>query len=146
MAQMADSNDLLATARLTADYFLDQLGKRALPPWDFNCQGEDEPKDSAAGAIAASGLMELGRATDDNAYTESAQRIVLGLIDTCVDFDHPEKPGLLMHGTVDFPRRSGIDESIMYGDHFFMEALIKIRHPELWNHLGCVSGPVNYEK
>ena len=138
MARMTESEDLLATARQTADYFLDQLGERTLPPWDFERNGEDEPKDSAAGAIAASGLLELGRATGESVYTEEGRRIVLGLIDTCVDFEHPERPGLLMHGTVDYPRQSGVDESIMYGDHYFMEALVKLRHPGHWDLLGCV--------
>lgn len=64
-------------------------------------------------------------------------RLVDGRIDRCIDFDHAGQPGLEMHGTVDYPRRSGVDESIVYGDHNFMEALVKLRQPEHWNILGC---------
>ena len=107
------------------------------PPWDFDADSDDEPSDSAAGAIAASGLLELGRLCSESAYSAAGRQITLGLIDTCIDFDHPDRPGLLMHGTVDYPRRSGIDESIMYGDHYFLEALVKLRRPDLWDLLGC---------
>lgn len=137
MATILESEQLMATARETADYFVAQLGDRAVPPWDFDRSDPEEPVDSAAGAIAASGLLELGRRTGEKAYTEAGAQLVDGLIDECVDFDHPEKPGLLMHGTVDYPRRSGVDESIMYGDHYFMEALVKLRRPEHWHILGC---------
>ena len=128
----------MAAARNTADYFLQQMGDRGIPPWDFDPAAAGGPVDSAAGAIAASGLLELGRQTGDRRYAESAERIVQGLIAGCVDFEHPEKPGLLMHGTVDYPRRSGVDESLIYGDHYFMEALVKLRRPGLWEILGCV--------
>lgn len=136
-ARMMKSDDMLATAHRIADHFLDRLGDRALPPWDFDRDTYGEPRDSAAGAIVASGLLELGRASGDTAYSDAARRIVLGLIETCVDLERPESPGLLMHGTVDYPRHSGVDESIMYGDHYFMEALFKLRHPQHWDALGC---------
>ncbi len=138
MAAIHPSDEVMAAARNTADYFLQQMGDRGIPPWDFDPAAAGGPVDSAAGAIAASGLLELGRQTGDRRYAESAERIVQGLIAGCVDFEHPEKPGLLMHGTVDYPRRSGVDESLIYGDHYFMEALVKLRRPGLWEILGCV--------
>lgn len=137
MGAILESDELMATARKTADYFLNQMGERTIPPWDFDRNDANEPVDSAAGAIAATGLIELGRRTGEQTYAQAGERIVHGLIGACVDFDHPDKPGLLMHGTVDYPRRSGVDESIMYGDHYFMETLVKLRHPELWDVLGC---------
>ena len=137
MARMMESEYMLGTARQLADYFLAQLGERVLPPWDFYRGSDDEPRDSAAGAIAASGLLELGRLCGDETYAQAGRRITLGLIETCVDFGRPEAPGLLMHGTVDYPRNSGVDESIVYGDHYFMEALVKLRHPQHWDLLGC---------
>jgi unsaturated chondroitin disaccharide hydrolase len=137
MARMMKSEVMLATARRTADYFLDRLGDRVLPPWDFDRDSDSEPRDSAAGAIAASGLLELGRVSGERVYSDDGGRIALGLIETCIDFERPDLPGLLMHGTVDYPRNSGVDESIVYGDHYFMEALIKLRHPQHWDVLGC---------
>ena len=137
MATVLRSAQLMATARKTADYFLARMGDRLVPPWDFDRDGPNEPIDSSAGAIAASGLLELGRRTGAKAYARAGARLVDGLIDQCIDLDRADQPGLLMHGTVDYPRRSGVDESIMYGDHYFMEALVKLRRPEHWNILGC---------
>ena len=135
---MTGSKEFLTTARQLADYFLNRLGNNILPPWDFDRSGEGQPRDSAAAAIAASGLLELSKVSGNSTYADQGRRIVLGLIDSCVDFENPDRPGLLMHGTVDYPRRSGVDESIMYGDHYFMEALIKLRYPHLWGSLSCV--------
>jgi unsaturated chondroitin disaccharide hydrolase len=137
MAGLHPAAEIIDAARRTADYFIAQMGTRAVPPWDFDPAAGPGPVDSAAGAIAASGLLELGRRTGDSRYTRAAESMVRGLIDACIDFDHPDLPGLLMHGTVDYPRRSGVDESIIYGDHFFMEALVKLRRPDLWDILGC---------
>ena len=137
VAGIMDSEPMMTTARRVADHLLARLDDRIPPLWDFDAESDDEPRDSAAGAIAASGLLELGKLSGESAYSLAGRRITLGLIDTCVDFDHPERPGLLLHGTVDYPRRSGIDESIMYGDHYFMEALVKLRRPDLWDLLGC---------
>ena len=137
MAVILQSDEMMLTARQTADYFLSQMGDRTIPPWDFDRDRAEEAVDSAAGAIAASGLLELGRRTGEKVYTYAGERMVDGLIDTCIDFDNPDQPGLLMHGTVDYPRRSGVDESIIYGDHYFLEALVKLRRPDLWDILGC---------
>jgi len=137
MAAMLRSDEMMEAARRTADYFVLKMGNRIIPPWDFDRDDPNEPVDSAAGAIAASGLLELGRHTGDESYTQAGERLVTGLIDTCIDFDNPDNPGLLMHGTVDYPRRSGVNESIIYGDHYFMEALVKLRRPGFWDILGC---------
>lgn len=129
---------LVDTACRLADYFVAKLDGHYLPPWDFDRSQADEPRDSAAGAIAASGLLELGRVSGDLRYTEAGYRIAVGLAQNCVDYQNSARPGLLLHGSVDVPRRSGIDQSIVYGDHFFLEAIVKIRRPELWNRLGCL--------
>lgn len=136
MATVLQSEQLMATAQETADYFLARRGDHVIPPWDFDRDVPDEPIDPPAGVIAAKGLLELGRGTGDKAHARAGARLVDGLIDRCIDSDHPDKPGLLLHGTVDYPRRSGVDESIMYGDHSFIEALVKLRRAEHWNTLG----------
>ncbi len=135
---MLKQAELLETARRLADYFLARLGDAVLPPWDFDRHAKGEPRDSAAGSIAASGLIELGRATGEDAYTKAGRRIAVGLARTCIYFETPDTHGLLRHGSVDVPRRSGIDESIIYGDHYFMEAIMKLRRPAFWEQLGCV--------
>jgi hypothetical protein len=41
-----------------------------------------------------------------------------------------EKYGLIEHVTVDKPRNSGINESSMYGDYYFMESLFRLLNYE----------------
>ncbi|MBM3855114.1 MAG: glucuronyl hydrolase, partial [Verrucomicrobia bacterium] len=65
LAALHPSGEVMAAARNTADYFLKHLGDRSIPPWDFDPDAAIGPVDSAAGAIAASGLLELGRRTGD---------------------------------------------------------------------------------
>ncbi len=51
----------LAVARRNADHFIDRLAATFVPPWDFDVPpGPDRIADSSAGAIAASGLWDLG--------------------------------------------------------------------------------------
>ncbi len=37
----------------------------------------------------------------------------------------PEQEGTLLHGVYHYPKGIGVDESVIWGDHFFVEALYK---------------------
>ena len=74
----------LDTARRTADYFIQHLPTDLVPYWDFEAPGiPNEPRDSSAGAVAAAGLLELGRLESDPAraatYIGAADAIVTSL-------------------------------------------------------------------
>ena len=43
-----------------------------------------------------------------------------------VAFDDPHWEGILKHGSYHERKGLGVDESVMWGDHFFVEALAKI--------------------
>ena len=54
----------LAVSRRNADHFLQRLPVSFVPPWDFDVpEGPDRIPDSSAGAIAASGLLQLADLT-----------------------------------------------------------------------------------
>ena len=40
----------------------------------------------------------------------------------------PEWEGILMHGVYHYHKGLGVDESVAWGDHFFVEALVKAVH------------------
>lgn len=130
-----DPADLDAARRL-ADYFISHLPTDLVPYWDFQAPNQpNEPRDSAAGAIAASGLLELSRVLDGAAgqgYRSIALDLLEQLIIQCLSRDHPDQEGILRHATVDLPHGSAIDESTVYGDHYFLEALLKVLHPDHW--------------
>lgn len=133
-----DQHDLDA-ARQLADYFLAHLPDDHVPYWDFQAPDIPQaPRDSAAGAIAASGLLELARVlgeTSGERYRQAGVAILDGLIDQCLSRGAPDQEGILLHATVDLPHQSAIDESTIYGDHYFLEALCKVLVPEQWPRL-----------
>lgn len=126
----------LDAARRLADYFVRRLPPDRLPPWDFDAP-PGGPRDTAAGAIAASGLLELDRTS--GGYREAALELLTAL-SGCVATSGSH--GILLHGAADVPRASAVDESLIYGDHYFMEALLKALRPDLWEVLVC-SSPVS---
>ena len=59
---------LLAAARKVADYYVSNLPADKIPYWDFDAPHvPNEPKDSSAAAIAASGLLDLAAVETDHA-------------------------------------------------------------------------------
>ena len=40
--------------------------------------------------------------------------------------ERPEQEGVLLHGVYHLHKNLGVDESVIWGDHFFVEALVKI--------------------
>jgi unsaturated chondroitin disaccharide hydrolase len=86
--------------------------------------------DSSAGAIAASGLWDLSEQVGDAAESARYQSAALTILDTlCSDEflarSRPGWDGILLHGVYHYHKRLGVDESVAWGDHFFVEALVK---------------------
>ncbi len=120
----------LATAEAVADVFVSGLPADHVPYWDFEAPGiPNEPRDSSAAAIAASGLLELATLSQDPARAEShraeAESILSSLMSSAYLSDGAESSGLLLHGTGHKPAGSEIDVSLIYGDYYFIEALVR---------------------
>jgi unsaturated chondroitin disaccharide hydrolase len=119
----------LTTACKIAENFIASLPERDAPPWDFAAPGgSDEPRDSSAGAIAASGLLELARLLPPEEgmdFSDAGERLLRTLYDTCFSADERED-GLLLHATGNRPASRDVDVSLIYGDFYFVEALGKL--------------------
>jgi unsaturated chondroitin disaccharide hydrolase len=120
----------LALARRNADHFLARLDPSFVPPWDFDVPpGPDRIADTSAGAIAASGLWNLsGLVADDPAAAQRYRLGALSILDALLTDDHvawstPGWEGVLKHGVYHFHKKLGVDESVMWGDFFFLEAV-----------------------
>lgn len=119
----------LETARLVA-YFIDHLPADHVPYWDFDAPGiPNEPKDSSAGAIAASGLMELATLDPDGAararYRDAASDVLASLCSPACLAEGSNSSGILRHGVGNKPSNSEVDVSLIYGDYYFLEALLR---------------------
>lgn len=121
----------LAVARRNADHFIDRLPASFVPPWDFDVpEGPERIDDSSAGAIAASGLWNLAGLVDEPAASARYRDASLGLLDALcrdryVSWGDPDWEGLLKHGVYHYHKTLGVDESVMWGEFFFLEAVCK---------------------
>ncbi len=134
----------LNTAINMADFFINNknLSSDKIPNWDFNVNevGYNPPataqainltyipKDASAAAILASALLELSNyaGTKGATYKSIANQILISLSSK----NYLATPGtnngfVLMHCTGNANRLSEVDKPIMYGDYYFLEALLR---------------------
>ncbi|CAM3087459.1 glycoside hydrolase family 88 protein [Paenibacillus lupini] len=127
----------LFAAMAVADFFMKHLPEDLVPPWDFRAPKETIGiKDSSAAAIAASGMLEiansLGESSEGTEYLGDAERILRSLYENYTP-DNPDEEGLLLKATGSVPHNAEIEVPIIYGDYFYVEALLKLKgHKELY--------------
>ena len=126
---------LLEASRRCADYFLAHLPEDQVPFWDLvYTDGSDAPRDSSAAAIAACGLLELASVETDVAraaqWTGRAHAILASLIENYTPARPEDSDALLLHGVYDLPKENGVDEGTLWGDYFFLEALVRVSRPD----------------
>lgn len=122
------------TAKKVAKYFMDNIPEDCVPFADFKAPlGTRDRKDSTAGAIAASGLILLSKLVekevDKCTYKTDAIRLMEGLYNTCWGGENEE--ALLLHGNVAYWAKAPLDDiPIIYGDYYFLEALLQLKGEE----------------
>jgi unsaturated chondroitin disaccharide hydrolase len=124
----------LAVAQRNADCFLAGCPPGLVPPWDFDVEaGPRRIDDSSAAAIAASGLWDLAKtcAEAEPVRADRYRRATLTILSSlCSDhymaWNTPGWEGVLMHGLYHIHKGLGVDESVMWGDFFFLEAVDKV--------------------
>jgi unsaturated chondroitin disaccharide hydrolase len=124
----------LQTAEQNAQFYLENLTADGVPPWDYDAPLEGvlsrRQPDSSAGAIAACGLLNLAKLTPDRkqgaVYREAAMKIVAALAQPpYLAVGDPSWEGILKRGVYHIHKQLGVDESVMWGEFFFVEALTK---------------------
>jgi unsaturated chondroitin disaccharide hydrolase len=118
----------LETAESCADYFITHSNGDGIPPWDFNAPPESRKLlDTSAAAIAASGLLRLCRLLQDpikgHFYYSTAILILRTLCEKHLAKKDKKWEGILKGGVYHIPKELGVDESVMWGEYFFAEAL-----------------------
>lgn len=119
--------EYLETSKKVADYFISCIKDDPVPKCDF-CQPADEPLyDDAAGAIAASGLIELSEHLPESekaTYMDAALRILDAMDKRDADYSEAS-PAILTKCTCAYHHE---DHHIAmdYGDYFYIEALHKL--------------------
>lgn len=116
-------------------YFLNNLPDDLIPYWDFDFKEGDEPRDSSAAVIAVCGMLEAVNYLPDTApekkvYKTAATKILEAVIDECSHEDEKTFDGLICHVTGARPQGGGIDACAVYGDYFYLEALMRYVNPD----------------
>jgi unsaturated chondroitin disaccharide hydrolase len=129
-------HELVELAARLADYFLERLPSDSIACWDLIFTDDNEtPRDSSAAAIAACGLIELSSALPPRdcrrkKYEQAAWRIMRSLHNSYLA-PLSGSNALLAHAVYHMPNNVGVDESCIWGDYFYLEALMRLRRPWL---------------
>lgn len=121
----------LATAQQCADFYIQRTPTNGVPPNDWEEPSPAYSYESSAAAIAASGLLQLADLADEpkraQDYREYASTILTTLCSaTFLAIETPGWEGILKHGMYHQRKNLGVDESVMWGEYFFVEALDRL--------------------
>lgn len=136
-AQWCGDERFLCASRSAARRFLSELPADGLPWWDLRLPAHAPHfLDSSAAAVAAGGLLRLSRLTgeeEDGEFRSAALSLLERLTSRCFE-KGSEGLGLLNHGALHVPRGLTVDGFIIFGDYFFLEALLAAdgAAPDFW--------------
>ena len=130
----AHDERILEMAKRVCNYYLNRLPNDLVCCWDLMYTGDNDPRDSSSAPVAACALLELAKYLKDDdvnksIYINAAQSIMRSLAQSYTTKGR-ESNGLLMHG-IYCKDGWGDDECCMWGDYFYMEALIRLKQD--WN-------------
>ena len=120
----------LDTAQRCADFYIERTPAQGVPPNDWEEPNPTQPYESSAAAVAAAGLLELSQAVSEPSKAGYYRNYAFTILNTLLgpDFLADETPGwegILKHGTYHERKKLGVDESVMWGEYFFLSALDK---------------------
>jgi hypothetical protein len=151
---------MLKSAKAVCDFYIEHTSLDGIPYWDTGAPNlhrlgdytqfkadpynDIEPVDSSSAAIAAQGLLRLGRYLQtDNRQPETGNRYYqagLTILDTLFDEPYlstdPAHHGLILHSNYHIPngwdripegRRIVCDESCMWGDYHAREVALYVQ-------------------
>lgn len=117
-----------------AEYFINhpRLPEDLVPYWDYDAPGiPDEPRDASAAAITASALLELAQYAPgkEKSYYGTARKILTSLASDRYLIPAGKKCGFLIdHSVGSKPSGSQVNVPIIYGDYYFLEALLRLKN------------------
>jgi unsaturated chondroitin disaccharide hydrolase len=134
---LTGNKEYLTTACTCADYYLNHCSFKpdaplgpGIPPNDFDDPRQPTLPESSAAAIAASGLFNLVELVKNKRIAKQYKNAALTILDTLSTDRYlarslPGWEGILLHGIYHLNKGLGVDESMLWGDYFFVEALDK---------------------
>ena len=117
--------------------FIHNLPEDNIPAWDMIFTDTKTQKDTSAAVIAVCGILEMARlcCIPDN-FVNKAIDMMDALQSTCFTDDVPNSNGILKHSVYSMPHNRGVDECSIWGDYYYMEALMRISNPNWESYWG----------
>jgi len=112
----------------TTNYFLNHLPKDNIAYWDLSFTDGNEPRDTSAAAICASGLIDNYKYYDNeykDIYLGAAHQILKSLSQKYTTRGAYSN-GVLREGVYSYHDDLGINTPLIWGDYYYMEALMKL--------------------
>lgn len=119
----------LQTAEACAACYIEKTPPQGVPPNDWMEPDPADPCESSAAAIAASAFQQLSELTPDSVRAVMYRQYAFTILDTLLQptflaIDTPNWEGILKRGMYHQRKGLGVNESVMWGEYFFLEALI----------------------
>lgn len=122
----------LDVAKQVAHYFIACVSDDYLPKCDFRSPKEPVIYDATAGAIAACGLLEIACHVLDfekSLYETAAINLLQAMEEKFCNWSNEEESIVVM-GTERYDDPEGHHMPIIYGDFFFVEAILRLKGEE----------------
>lgn len=113
------------------NYFLNRLPEDNICYWDLIFTDDPEQsRDSSAAAIAVCGMLEMDQWIKEEdpskkVYQKACDNITRSLIQNYTNNDHKPGDPILYHGVYSWHSGKGVDEGNIWGDYYYMEALMR---------------------
>lgn len=117
----------LNASKKVAEFFMEQVKNDFVPAWDFRAP-DKEIKDTSAGAIAASGMLEIANFVDGDEkdkFISNAKKLLDALIKGYSNLENGNE-AILTRATANHPGNENIEVGLIYADYYFVEALRKL--------------------
>lgn len=122
---------LLRLSEISANYFLNRLQSDFCANWDFLYKEDSDQRDTSAVATAVCGLLELAKQlpiTDSahDTYNAAAKVLLAKLTEKYLYTKEESSNALLKAGVYAFKSNLCVNEPVIWGDYFYMEALTRL--------------------
>lgn len=120
--------DFLDTARTCAEFYIRRAPSDGIPPNDFEEPTPKQPKETSAAAVAASAMLRLVSIEIDTGLQVRYWKYACNILKTLCSppylaYGTPGWEGILKHASYHERKGLGVNESVMWGDYYFVEAL-----------------------
>ena len=118
------------------DYFTSNLRDDCIPYWDFKLPSyeADTPIDTSAALITACAALEMSKTNDGERFKDTAERILQSIMSGYSNVNNPNREGLA-EKSFGNSEDGYLQECMIWGDYFYMEALAKVLgyETDMWN-------------